>query len=117
MPRVCLISEALRSQGDDPIEDSDLLRSRTAFSNAPTDLELKTFSQLGFIPIQIEVTPQTGEVIAMNHQTHIPRRVMKYTWIRGSGNKTNTLEDLGISVLPEFSCVARAVDASDLFGY
>ena len=66
MSWVCLIIEALVSDPDNPVENPDLVVTRTTDPKPASELQLKVLGEFSLVPIEVGITAERCEVIAMN---------------------------------------------------
>ena len=78
MSGVCLISQPLSSESGDAIEYSNFLA--TTFSETSFDFESEGLLQLLLVPVQLEITTDGGEVIAVHCHRNTFARVTEAAW-------------------------------------
>ena len=116
MPRVGFIAETGLIDRHDTIEDPDLLRAVTPFAESPSDLDLEGFLELALVPVQILVSAERREVIAMDDNGDVSGGMVEHTRIAYPNGEANPVEHLSVSVLPQLASVASPIHAPYLAG-
>ncbi len=55
MSRICLVCQAFRREGNNPVQNADLVVALAAFTKPPSDLQLEVLGKLGLVVVQISV--------------------------------------------------------------
>ena len=67
MSGVCFVHEAWLCDGDNAIEDAELVISLASFTQSPSDLQLEVLGELTLVPVEVWIEPGSSEVVTMDN--------------------------------------------------
>ena len=116
MAGISFVEQTCFVHSNDPVQDPQLVLTGAPDSESPTNLDLEIGSELRFVPIQVLIGAEAGEVVTMDNTCEMTVRVPESARRGSTTPKAYVLKHVPVHVFPNSPSVTCSIHAFDLAG-